>query len=142
MKVVLTKKHLITLMRRLMIGDVVINQAARPIHSIQQFFMPRAFVAGDRSVRLIIVNSNITAPHHNTQQDLLLTALLSTISGGIFLSCQRLQLKCFHVIKPCCCSISTTDKSRHLHFYASRHQIKKAKRLGRWKKVQILDLCL
>ena len=43
-----------------MIGDVVIIQAARPIHSIQQFFMPRASAAGDRSVRLIIVNSNIT----------------------------------------------------------------------------------
>ena len=44
---------------------------------------------GRLSVRLIIVNSNITAPHHNTQQDLLspllspLSSVSRYISGGI-----------------------------------------------------------
>ena len=76
---------------------------------------------GRLSVRLIIVNSNITAPHHNTQQDLLSLSSLASVSiqivRAVSWTCQKLQLKCFDVIKPWNCSISTTNNG-HLHFYA------------------------
>ena len=51
---------------------------------------------GRLSVRLIIVNSNITAPDHNTQQDLLLSPQSQDIFRAVSVSpCQKVAIKMF-----------------------------------------------
>ena len=98
---------------------------------------------GRLSVRLIIVNSNITAPDHNTQQDLLLSPQSQDIFRAVSVSpCQKVAIKMFWCHQTS--ELFNINNKQKTSSFLCQKQIKKAKtseNLGRWVKVQIPDLC-
>ena len=86
---------------------------------------------GRLSVRLIIVNSNITAPHHNTQQD-----LLSPQSQDIFRAvsvspCQKVAIKMFSCHQTL--ELFNINNKQKASSFLRRQQIIKAKTSEPWE---------